>query len=58
VRARGPPGGVGEFVDRGISGTKDRRPQLDEMMTRVRRGGVTSCSCGSSPDSRVRCRTS
>ncbi|MCL2448608.1 MAG: recombinase family protein [Polyangiaceae bacterium] len=31
---------VGEFVDQGISGTKDRRPALDDMMTRVRRGGV------------------
>lgn len=31
---------VGEFVDVGISGTKDRRPHLDEMMAKVRRGGV------------------
>lgn len=31
---------VGEYVDHGISGTQDRRPKLDEMMARVRRGGV------------------
>ena len=31
---------VGEFVDRAVSGTKERRPELDEMMVRVRRGGV------------------
>lgn len=29
---------VGEFVDKGISGTKDRRPALDEMLKRARRG--------------------
>jgi DNA invertase Pin-like site-specific DNA recombinase len=31
---------IGEFVDRGVSGAKDRRPQLDAMMARIRRGGV------------------
>lgn len=30
---------VGEFVDHGVSGSKDRRPQLDEMMRVVHRGG-------------------
>lgn len=29
---------VAEFVDIGVSGTKDRRPQLDALMKRVRRG--------------------
>lgn len=31
---------VGEFVDSGISGQKDRRPQLDELMKVVHRGGI------------------
>ena len=31
---------AGEFVDLGISGAKDRRPQLDAMMHEVRRGRV------------------
>ncbi|MGO9838663.1 MAG: recombinase family protein, partial [Polyangiaceae bacterium] len=31
---------VGEFVDHGEKGWKDKRPQLDEMLARVRRGGV------------------
>jgi DNA invertase Pin-like site-specific DNA recombinase len=31
---------VGEFVDKGESGAKDRRPQLDDLMARLRRGGV------------------
>lgn len=29
---------AGEYIDHGVSGTKDRRPQLDELMTNVRRG--------------------
>ena len=29
---------VGEYVDKGISGTKDRRPALDEMLRRARLG--------------------
>ncbi|MBP9111502.1 MAG: recombinase family protein [Polyangiaceae bacterium] len=29
---------VAEFVDIGVSGAKDRRPQLDALMKRVRRG--------------------
>ncbi|MGO9833972.1 MAG: recombinase family protein [Polyangiaceae bacterium] len=31
---------VGEYVDRGEKGWKDKRPQLDEMLARVRRGGI------------------
>ncbi len=31
---------MGEYVDHGVSGSKDRRPQLDEMMRVVHRGGV------------------
>lgn len=31
---------VGEYVDTGISGTKDSRPQLNEMMSAVRKGKV------------------
>ena len=31
---------VGEFVDIGISGTKDARPQLDKLMQLAHRGGV------------------
>ena len=31
---------VGTFVDRGVSGSKDRRPQLDLLMDKVHRGGV------------------
>jgi DNA invertase Pin-like site-specific DNA recombinase len=31
---------VGEYIDHGEKSWKEKRPQLDEMMTRVRRGGV------------------
>jgi DNA invertase Pin-like site-specific DNA recombinase len=31
---------VGEYVDHGVSGSKEDRPSLNKMMTRVRRGGV------------------
>jgi len=31
---------VGEFIDEGISGSKEDRPDLGKMMARVRRGGV------------------
>jgi DNA invertase Pin-like site-specific DNA recombinase len=31
---------VGEFTDKGISGAKDRRPQLDKLMSLAHRGGV------------------
>lgn len=31
---------VGEYVDEGVSGTKDSRPQLNEMMAAVRKGRV------------------
>ncbi len=31
---------VGVFVDHGVSGTKDRRPALDDLMTLVRQGRV------------------
>jgi len=31
---------VGEYVDTGYSGSKDRRPQLDALMQRVHRGGI------------------
>jgi DNA invertase Pin-like site-specific DNA recombinase len=30
---------VGELTDKGISGAKDKRPQLDAMMRLVHRGG-------------------
>ena len=28
---------VGEYVDRGVSGSKDRRPELDRLMREARR---------------------
>jgi DNA invertase Pin-like site-specific DNA recombinase len=31
---------VAEYVEHGVSGTKDKRPQLDALMAKVRRGGV------------------
>lgn len=31
---------VGEYVDQGVSGMKDSRPQLDAMMRRVHQGGI------------------
>ena len=31
---------VAEHVDHGVSGTKDRRPELDAMLKKTRRGGV------------------
>jgi DNA invertase Pin-like site-specific DNA recombinase len=31
---------VGEYVDHGVSGSRDRRPQLDALMKHVSRGGV------------------
>ena len=36
---------VGEYVDLGISGSKDRRPQLDQMMKQVRAGKITLVAC-------------
>ena len=33
---------VGEYVDRGVSGAKDRRPELDRLMADVRRGGANA----------------
>lgn len=33
---------VGEFVDHGYSGAKDRRPQLDALMQLVHRGGANA----------------
>jgi len=30
---------VGEFTDKGVSGAKDKRPQLDRLMPLARRGG-------------------
>lgn len=31
---------VGEYVDVGVSGSKDRRPELDKLMAHVHKGGV------------------
>jgi DNA invertase Pin-like site-specific DNA recombinase len=31
---------VAEHVDEGVSGSKDRRPELDKLMAHVRRGGI------------------
>lgn len=31
---------VGEFIDRGVSGARDRRPGLDQMLERVRAGEI------------------
>jgi DNA invertase Pin-like site-specific DNA recombinase len=36
---------VGEFVDLGISGAKDRRPKLDEMLGLVRKGKINLVAC-------------
>jgi len=37
--------GVQEFVDHGVSGTRDSRPALDEMLTAVRKGSVDVVLC-------------
>lgn len=31
---------VGEYVDHGVSGSKDRRPELDRLMADIRKGGA------------------
>src|SRR5512139_2429665 len=36
---------VGEFVDHGVSGTRDRRPELDRLMALVHRGRVDVVVC-------------
>ncbi len=36
---------VGEYVDRGISGSKDRRPELDRLMTDARRRKFDAVWC-------------
>jgi DNA invertase Pin-like site-specific DNA recombinase len=36
---------VAEYTDHGESGAKDRRPELDKLMTHVRRGGVDVVAC-------------
>ncbi len=36
---------MGEFVDLGQSGAKDRRPELDRMLTEVRRSRVDVVAC-------------
>ncbi len=33
---------VGEYVDHGVSGAKDRRPELDRLMANVRKGGANA----------------
>lgn len=33
---------VGEYVDHGVSGAKDRRPELDRLMADVRKGGASA----------------
>jgi DNA invertase Pin-like site-specific DNA recombinase len=33
---------TGEYVDHGVSGSKDRRPELDRMMADVRKGGANA----------------
>jgi DNA invertase Pin-like site-specific DNA recombinase len=38
-------GGALEFVDKGVSGAKDRRPALDRMMEAVRRREVDAVVC-------------
>lgn len=36
---------VGEFIDRGVSGTRDRRPELDRLMALAHRGKVDVVVC-------------
>lgn len=36
---------VGEFVDHGVSGAKDRRPELDRLLIEVRRGKIDIVAC-------------
>ena len=36
---------VGEYVDRGVSGTKDRRPELDRLMKDARRRKFDAVWC-------------
>src|SRR5580658_8569549 len=36
---------VAEYVDHGVSGAKDRRPDLDRLMVHVGRGGVDVVLC-------------
>ncbi len=36
---------VGEYVDQGVSGSKDRRPELDKLMKDVHRGRLDLVAC-------------
>ena len=36
---------VGEFIDHGISGSKDRRPELDKLMATAHKGKLDAVAC-------------
>ena len=42
-----------EYVDTGVSGSKESRPQLDKLMQDVERGKIDVVWCGSSTASLV-----
>ena len=46
VQARGWDGTGGEFVDRGVSGAKDKRPALDALLKTPSGDGSTWWSAG------------
>ena len=49
---------TGEYVDKGISGSKDSRPALDRLMADASAGSSMRCSFGSSTGSADRSATS
>ena len=46
-----------EYVDRGVSGAKDRRPALDELLRDARRRRFDVLMCGGSIASAATCDT-
>lgn len=43
---------VGEYIDRAISGTSDRRPQFQQMIADAEKSSLNMCWSGSSTASR------
>jgi site-specific DNA recombinase len=48
---------AGEYIDAGVSGAKDSRPELNRLMADSTNGGLTWHASGSSIGSRGRCRS-